>query len=322
MNLLYPAHLARVEGESVQLFTPHAVLCFPREPCNDGTPAAAATVSVMRITILGLGIIGSTWARNHYADGRDIRTWNRTRKADVPGFTVNVTAAVAGADVIMICVADPPAVQQVIDAIASGLRAGQIVVQTSTISAAWTIRFAEQVAARGAAFLDCPFTGSKPAAEQRQTVFYSGGDAAILERARPALAPLSKAILHVGDIGAASSLKLAMNVNIALVGQALCESLALARRAGLNDETFFKALQLNASRSGVADLKEPKLRARDWSPQFSIKHMAKDLRLAMETAGDLPLAQAREVLRAYESGLAQGWGDQDFASLMRLVDPS
>jgi len=275
----------------------------------------------MRIAILGLGIIGSTWARNHHADGRDIRTWNRSAKTDAPGFTADVVAAVEGAEVIMICVADPPAVQQVIAAIAPGLRAGQIVVQTSTISAAWTTRFAEQVAARSADYLDCPFTGSKPAAEQRQTVFYVGGDAAILARARPALAPLSKAIIHVGGIGAASSLKLAMNVNIALVGQALCESLALARRAGLSDEMFFTALQLNASRSGVSDLKEPKLRARDWSPQFSVKHMAKDLRLAMETAGELPLAQTREVLRAYESGLAQGWGDQDFASLMRLVDP-
>jgi 3-hydroxyisobutyrate dehydrogenase-like beta-hydroxyacid dehydrogenase len=178
------------------------------------------------------------------------------------------------------------------------------------------------VQARGAAYLDSPFTGSKPAAEQRQTIFYVGGDPAVLERARPALAPLSKAILHVGAIGAASSLKLAMNVNIALVGQALCESLALARRAGLDDETFFAALKLNASRSAVADLKEPKLRARDWSPQFSVKHMAKDLRLALETAGDLPLAQAREILRAYEAAERQGWGDEDFAGLMRLVDPA
>lgn len=276
----------------------------------------------MRIAILGLGIIGGTWARNLHADGREIRTWNRSAKADVPGFTADAVAAATGADVVMVCVADPPAVQQVLERVAPVLRAGQIVVQTSTISAAWTTRFAALVGARGADYLDCPFTGSKPAAEQRQTVFYVGGDAAVLERARPALAPLSKAILHVGGIGAASSLKLAMNVNIALVGQALCESLALARRAGLGDDTFFAALKLNASRSGIADLKEPKLRARDWSPQFSVKHMAKDLRLAMETAGDLPLPQAREVLRAYEAGLAQGWGDEDFAGLMRLVDPS
>ncbi len=276
----------------------------------------------MRIAILGLGIIGGTWARNHHADGRDVRTWNRSAKPDAPGFTADAVAATAGAEVIMICVADPPAVQQVLERIAPVLRAGQIVIQTSTISAAWTTRFATLVQARGGAYLDSPFTGSKPAAEQRQTVFYVGGDSAVLERARPALIPLSKAILHVGGIGAASSLKLAMNVNIALVGQALCESLALARRAGLDDATFFEALKLNASRSGIADLKEPKLRARDWAPQFSVKHMAKDLRLALETAGDLPLAQAREVLRAYEAGLANGWGDEDFAGLMRLIDPS
>jgi 3-hydroxyisobutyrate dehydrogenase-like beta-hydroxyacid dehydrogenase len=202
------------------------------------------------------------------------------------------------------------------------LQSGQIVAQTSTVSATWTMRFAEQVHGRGASYLDCPFTGSKPAAEQRQTVFYVGGDKTVLDRARSILTALSKAILHVGGIGAASSLKLAMNVNIALVGQALCESLALARRAGIDDATFFDALKLNASRSGIADLKEPKLRSRDWSPQFSVKHMAKDLRLALETAGNLPLSQARKVLQAYEEGLAQGWGDEDFAGLMRLVDPA
>lgn len=274
----------------------------------------------MRITILGLGIIGSTWARHHHADGHDLRTWNRTAKASAPGFTADVTAAVAGAEVIVICVADPPAVQQVLERIAPGLHTGQIVVQTSTISADWSMRFATQVEARGAAYLDCPFTGSKPAAEQRQTVFYVGGDPAVLESARPALEPLSKAILHVGSIGAASSLKLAMNVNIALVGQALCESLALARHAGLSDELFFAALRLNASRSGVSDLKEPKLRAGDWAPQFSIKHMAKDLRLAMDTAGALPVSQARALLHAYQASLDQGWGDEDFISLMRLIE--
>lgn len=276
----------------------------------------------MRIAILGLGIIGGTWARNLQQDGRDLRTWNRSPKPDAPGFTADAAAAARDADAVLICVADPPAVEQVLAAILPVVHAGQTIIQTSTISAAWTRTFAERVAARGAAYLDCPFTGSKPAAEQRQTVFYVGGDSAVLDGVRPVLAPLSKAILHVGGIGDASSLKLAMNVNIALVSQALCESLALARRAGLCDAVFFDALRLNASRSGVADLKEPKLRAREWSPQFSVKHMAKDLRLALETAGTLALPQARAVLSAYEAGLAQGWGDEDFAGLMRLLDPA
>jgi 3-hydroxyisobutyrate dehydrogenase-like beta-hydroxyacid dehydrogenase len=179
------------------------------------------------------------------------------------------------------------------------------------------------VAAAGAAFLETPFTGSKPAAEARQTVFYVGGEAATLERARPALTRLAKAILHVGPLGAAASLKLAMNVNIALVGQALCESLAFARAAGIPDEVYFDALRLNASRSGVADLKEPKLRAGDWAPQFSLKHMDKDLRLAAEESAGLsagqPLALLERLRAIYAEGMARGWADEDFIGLARLL---
>ena len=82
-------------------------------------------------------------------------------------------------------------------------------------------------------------------------------------------------------------MKLAMNVNIAGIAQALCESLSLARAAGISDETYFKALSINASRSGLSDLKAPQLRDRDYKARFSVKHMAKDLRLALETAEEV-----------------------------------
>jgi 3-hydroxyisobutyrate dehydrogenase-like beta-hydroxyacid dehydrogenase len=172
----------------------------------------------------------------------------------------------------------------------------------------------------GAAFLEAPFTGSRPAAEQRKTVYYVGGDRAVLEKVRPLLERLGSSILHIGPLGSASTMKLAMNVNIALVTQALCESLAMARKAGISDDTYFAALKLNASNSGVAALKEPKLRQRDFSPQFSLKHMAKDLRLALEAAEGLPLPHARNVLKIYQEGLDRGWAEEDFSVLSRLLD--
>ena len=273
----------------------------------------------MRIAILGLGFIGSAWAANLHADGLALRTWNRTPKPSAPGFATDPATAVAGAEVVIIVVADPPAVSAVLDAALSGLASHSVVVQASTISPQSTRDFAQRVRATGAAYLDAPFTGSKPAAEARQTVFYIGGEAADLERARPALAPLSRAILHVGAVGAASALKLAMNVNIALVCQALSESLTLSRAAGLSDETYFAALKLNASRSGVSDLKEPKLRAGDYSPQFSLKHMDKDLRLALEGAEVLSVPHLRHLKALSAQGMAAGWGDEDFSVLMRLM---
>ena len=274
----------------------------------------------MNISIFGLGIIGEIWARNLAADGDNVRGWNRTPKPVLPFYTGNAREAAAAAEFIIIVVADPPAVQDVLDQILPALRAGQMVVQSSTISPDATRRFAAQVEKTGAAFLEVPFTGSKPAAEQRKTVYYVGGDPALLERARPVLGRLSATMVHIGPVGSASALKLAMNVNIALVGQALCESLTLARAARISDDTYFAALKLNASNSGVAALKEPKLRAGDYAPQFSLKHMAKDLRLAREMAGALPVSQLRAVLALYEAGMKAGWGEEDFITLMRLED--
>ena len=228
----------------------------------------------------------------------------------------------ADAEVIFIVVADPPAVQSVIEQIKPKLHAGQTVVQSSTISARWTQQFAQEVEATGASFLEAPFTGSKLAAEQRKTVFYLGGETDVIDKVRPVLERLAGTILHIGPRGTASTLKLAMNLNIAAVAHALCERLTLCRAAGISDDTYFGALQVNVSKSGVADLKEPKLRNRDYSPQFSIKHMAKDLRLTLETAEELQLslAQTEHVRKIYEHGIAAGWPDDDFIGLIRLAE--
>jgi len=275
----------------------------------------------MKISVLGLGIIGGAWAKNLIADGHEVRCWNRTPK-DFPNFCSSASEAVAGADVVFIVVADPPAVQSVLDQIRPVLGSGQLVIQSSTISAKWTLDFAHQVQETGATFLEAPFTGSKIAAEERKTVYYLGGDTAVVEKARPVLERLAGNILHIGPLGTASTLKLAMNLNIAAVAQALSESITFCRAAGISDDTYFGALKVNVSRSGVADLKEPKLRSHDYGPQFSVKHMAKDLRLTMETAADrgLALPQTAQVREIYEKGITAGWADDDFIGLIRLIE--
>ena len=273
---------------------------------------------MQRITIAGLGIIGSAWAQNLQADGLTVRGWNRTRK-DFPFFEPDLVRAIENAELIFIVVADPPAVESVLDVVVPHLKPGQIVAQSSTISAHWTKLFAQRVEATGALFLEAPFTGSKPAAEARKTVFYLGGTVEVVSQATPVLQRLSAHILHIGALGTASSLKLAMNLHIAGMMEALSESLALARAEGISDETFFDALHLNVGRSGLSDLKESKLRAKDYAPQFSLKHMDKDLRLALETAGDLDLPTTKTLKLLYNKGMESGFGDDDFTGLIRLL---
>ena len=111
-----------------------------------------------------------------------------------------------------------------------------------------------------------------------------------------------------------------MNLNIAAQIQGLSEALMSCRWAGISDDVFFNALSQNVSYSGVAKLKEPKLRAADFAPQFSVKHLHKDLRLMSASAGcaDLPLLDTlREALKTAE---ARGMGDEDVSAIIKLLE--
>jgi 3-hydroxyisobutyrate dehydrogenase-like beta-hydroxyacid dehydrogenase len=275
----------------------------------------------MNTAILGLGIIGREWARNLHKDGVPLAVWNRTpgRFDGLPALSATPADAARDAELVIVVVADPPAVQNVLDQILPVLKPGRIVAQASTVSAEWNLQFAAQVEKTGAKFLEIPFTGSKLAAIERKTVFYVGGDEALLARVEPTLARISQVRLRIGALGSAASLKLAMNMNIALLLEGLEESLSFARAAGIPDSIYFEALKANAGRSPMSDLKEPKLRAGDYAPQFSLKHMDKDLRLALESAGSLPLPQLRRLKELYSAGMAKGWGNEDFSVLMRLL---
>lgn len=274
----------------------------------------------MKIGVLGLGIIGGVWARHYHAAGVLTGAWNRTPQPDFPAWQVTPEAVAAAADVIQIVVADPAAVESVLTRILPQLGPGKIVIQSSTIDAENSAKFAALVEARGARYLAAPFTGSKPAAEQRQTIFYLGGDPALIAELEPVLSLISAHRINIGTNEQACTLKLAMNLNIAAQMQALGEALTLSRRAGVTDQVFFDALARNASYSGLTKLKEPKLLAGDFSPQFSVKHMHKDMRLASRTAAcnDFPVLDAvREALKTAE---ARGLGDEDIAALIKVVE--
>lgn len=272
-----------------------------------------------RVAVLGLGIIGGIWAGHYHEAGVLEAAWNRTPRPSIPQGRPTPEEAVAHAGVIHLCVSDPDAVESVLQRILGCIGPGRLVIQSTTIDPASAERFEALVTATGAWYAEAPFTGSKPAAEARRNVFYLGGAEAAKRAAEPVLTRLSEARLDAGTVAQASSLKLAMNLQIAGIMEALAESLAFARRAGIPDELYFQTLRRNVAQSGLATLKEPKLRAGDFAPQFSVKHMHKDMRLAAQSApgAGLPLlAAVRDCLaRAEEAGFA----DEDFAAVLKLL---
>jgi 3-hydroxyisobutyrate dehydrogenase-like beta-hydroxyacid dehydrogenase len=270
------------------------------------------------IGVIGLGIIGDIWAARYHAAGKLAGTWNRTAKGHAPAWKPTAIEVAEAADVTQIVVADPPAVAAVLDAILPALGPGKAVVQSSTIDPDSAARFAARVTATGALYVEAPFTGSKPAAEAGEVVFFMGGAAADLAKVEPLLGRVAQTRFHLPTPRQAAALKLAMNLNIAVQMQALSESLAFAREAGIHDDFYFQVLGKNVSASGLSRLKEAKLKARDFSPQFSIKHMHKDMRLA-RAATPLALPALDTVRDCLARAEARGLGDDDFASLIRLL---
>lgn len=273
------------------------------------------------VGLIGLGIIGARVAFNLRAAGFQVFVWSRTPKA-APNFLGSPSEVVSLCDVIQIFVSDSAALFSVIDAMAEGLTSSHVIVCSATVGPEATLEAARRVEARGARFVDAPFTGSRGAAEKGQLVYYVGGEEAAVKKAEPFLKASSKALIPCGPVGHAAVLKVATNMITCASTLALSEALALAERSGVSPAAFAAALENNACRSGTTDLKLPKMVAGDFEPHFSLKHMAKDMRIALEMARELgielPFSQRGSTV--LESGLEAGWGELDFAAVFKTYE--
>lgn len=274
------------------------------------------------VGVIGLGIIGSRAAAGLRAAGFQVFVWNRTPRP-APNFLGSPADIARVAKIIQLFVADAQAVYDVINAMSEVLTPEHILICSATIGRDATLKAAALVEARGAKFLDAPFTGSKGASENRQLVYYVGGDEATFLRARPMLEATSKAIVPIGKMGDAAVVKIVTNMIAAASIQALSEALALVRAAGLDPEALSVALEQNACRSGTMDLKLPKMISGDFEPHFSLKHMFKDVQIGIHMANKLgvEIPAATVTAGVMFGALSHGHADLDFASIFKVYDP-
>lgn len=270
------------------------------------------------VGVIGLGIIGSRVAAALRSKGFHAYVWNRTAKPE-PNFLGSPAEVAKACTVIQLFVADAAATLAMIDAMGEHLTRNHVVLCHGTIGLEGTLEAARRVQARGAQFVDAPFTGSKGAAENAQLVYYLGGDEAAIAIARPVLEASAKAIVNIGKIGQAAVVKVATNLISAASVQVLAEALALTMKAGIPAEALQDAIANNAMRSGVTDLKLPKMMTGDYEPHFSLKHMSKDVQLGLQIAQDLGLEMpgTSVIGESLTSGIQQGWGDLDYAAVAK-----
>lgn len=269
--------------------------------------------------------------RNLGAAGHALQVFNRTRAkaeraVEGKGRVVDSPAeATRGAGVVITMLADPEAVRTCYegpDGLLAGMGPGAIVIDASTISKPATLRLAAQVADAGGDFLDAPVTGSRNEAENGSLRFLTGGDPRVIAAARPVLECMGT-VVPMGPVGMGITAKLVNNLVVAASLQAFNEGMVLAVRAGLDPDVMFSLLMSNPrARIGMAELKGPTILRGDFTPNFLLRLMRKDVRLALETAADLnvPLPALEAVKRVFDASMEEGHGEEDFSAIIKHLE--
>ncbi|MGN8771853.1 NAD(P)-dependent oxidoreductase [Paenibacillus barengoltzii] len=283
------------------------------------------------IGFIGLGTMGAPMASNLLRAGYPVTVYNRTASKAAPltelGATVAASPqeAAAGADVVITMVSNDDSIIEVYEGdngVLAGIRSGTTVIDCSTISPALVQRLAKQIAALGSSFLDAPVTGSSPAAIDGTLVFMVGGSAETLAQVMDLFDTMGKKVLHMGDNGSGAVAKLAHNTIVGINNLALAEGFAIAAKSGLPADRFLELVQLGSAGSKAAELKGRKIIEHDFTNQFSLALMLKDLKLAssLTDGSGIPAPMLNLAKSLFQAGQTQGFGDEDLSSIVKVYE--
>ena len=282
---------------------------------------------MQRVALLGLGTMGAGMAANWLAKGFALSVWNRTpAKAQAlasKGAKAAATPceAAAGADCIFAMVANDDASRSVwlgADGALAGAKPGAVVVESSTLTPDWVRELAGQARAKGCGFLDAPVGGSRQAAASGELRLFVGGDAATLDKVRPALVAIGSKIDLLGPAGAGATWKLINNQLIAAQIAALAEALDVARKAGFRPVQISSLILTGAALSPIVKMKLASMLAHDFEPaEFALSLMLKDARYAAALAQSLgaPADMISGAVKAFARAEAEEFGAKDIAAV-------
>jgi 3-hydroxyisobutyrate dehydrogenase-like beta-hydroxyacid dehydrogenase len=283
-----------------------------------------------KIAFVGLGAMGSAMAQRLLAAGHPVTGYNRTRaKAEAlasKGLAVadSARAAVEGASVVLSMVTDSEALRDVAlrpDGIVAGLGKDAVWAEMSTVSPTVTRMLGERVAEKGAALLDAPVSGSTVTISQGQLSFIVGGDPAALERIRPYLLAIGPTITHVGALGLAVTMKIAVNLSIGVQMLAFSESVLLAEKSGIPREKAVEAILKGVTASPMLKYRGPFVLDMPDEALFNVMLMQKDMRLALEQgrAVGVPLPATGLVHELLTGARGLGLAEKDFAAVFDVL---
>lgn len=279
------------------------------------------------IAFLGLGIMGAGMARQLLHKGFPLTVFNRHSEKTKPFVAEGArsaatpVAAAAQADVIISMVADYHASRALWlgeNGALAAARPGVVCIECSTVSVGWVRELAAAARQQGCGFLDAPVTGSKAQAASGELTFIVGGETATLNQVRPVLEAMSKAILPLGPEGSGALLKLINNFVCGVQASALAEAIAMIENGGLDRTKALELLTNGAPGSPLVKTLAARMTLPDYTPQFLLRLMAKDLEYAIQEGANhaVPLETAAAALKVFQRGIATDHGEQDMSAIV------
>jgi 3-hydroxyisobutyrate dehydrogenase-like beta-hydroxyacid dehydrogenase len=263
--------------------------------------------------------------------GHEVAVWSfSSAKADAfvaKGAVACATPAEAArrSECVFLCVGDTEMARKVIlgkDGLIEGATEGSIIVDCSTIAPSASKAIAAELQAKGIAFLDAPCTGSKAGAEGGTLTFMVGGPKETFEKVKPWFEAMGKLLYYCGGPGMGLHAKLSQNMILGSLLQAFNESMVLATKAGVDPEMMLDILNNSAARSGMISAKAPMVLARDFTTNFSVKWLEKDMALMLDSAAELnvPVPVTALSRQMYRAAIAKGFGEDDMCGSIRLME--
>lgn len=284
-----------------------------------------------RIGFIGLGTMGKPMAANLIQKGFIVTVYNRTAEKADELVRLGAEAALTPAevtrssDVLITMLSNDAALLETYyseHGILSGIHPSLTIIDSSTVSPQTSQKLAEELAAHFVDFLDAPVTGTKPAAEAGTLTFMVGGSQEVFDEQQDLFLALGSKALYLGPSGSGSYAKLAHNTMVGINLAGLAEGLAIAVKAGVNPAQFLEIVRSGGANSKQVELKGDKIIDRDFSNQFSLKLMLKDLLLAQEITGkfQLPTPMLQSATSLFQMGLSKGLGEEDLSSVIQCYE--